>query len=210
MELRSPSVGKVLRVSVEIGAHVERGDEVIVIESMKVEIPITSSPRSTSRADLKETRHLANRRTAQASQQFACPLSLPFIRTAATPQCRYSNFHGGVISQSAYSRVVVQSFGRNVNRQQILFSPSACRLFPFSSRVTGVTNGHSSMRGNAGRQACGQNIRHIISQRLKSPTSVKRLDFDIFGRRVAGGSFGSHKLQPPPRIFRQQARAEFS
>ena len=40
MELRSPSVGKVLRISVEIGVQVERGDEVMVIESMKVEIPL--------------------------------------------------------------------------------------------------------------------------------------------------------------------------
>ncbi|MFZ0889008.1 MAG: acetyl-CoA carboxylase biotin carboxyl carrier protein subunit [Candidatus Binataceae bacterium] len=40
MELRSPSVGKVLRISVEIGAQIERGDEVMVIESMKVEIPL--------------------------------------------------------------------------------------------------------------------------------------------------------------------------
>ena len=30
-ESRSPSVGKVLRISVEIGAQVERGDEVMVI-----------------------------------------------------------------------------------------------------------------------------------------------------------------------------------
>ena len=40
MELRSPSVGKVLRYSVELGAEVTRGQEVMVIESMKVEIPI--------------------------------------------------------------------------------------------------------------------------------------------------------------------------
>jgi len=40
MELRSPGVGKVLRLAVTIGAQVERGEEVMVIESMKVEIPI--------------------------------------------------------------------------------------------------------------------------------------------------------------------------
>ena len=40
MDIRSPSVGKVLRLSVESGAHVSRGDEVMMIESMKVEIPI--------------------------------------------------------------------------------------------------------------------------------------------------------------------------
>jgi biotin carboxyl carrier protein len=40
MEIKSPSVGKVLRLSVEPGAQVERGQEILVIESMKVEIPI--------------------------------------------------------------------------------------------------------------------------------------------------------------------------
>lgn len=42
MDIRSPSVGKVLRLSVEPGAQVARGDEVMVVESMKVEIPIKS------------------------------------------------------------------------------------------------------------------------------------------------------------------------
>jgi biotin carboxyl carrier protein len=40
MELKSPAVGKVLRIYVAAGAEVRRGDEVMVIESMKVEIPI--------------------------------------------------------------------------------------------------------------------------------------------------------------------------
>lgn len=52
MELRSPSVGKVLRLSVEEGAEVTRGQEILVIESMKVEIPI----KSTASARLKEFR----------------------------------------------------------------------------------------------------------------------------------------------------------
>lgn len=43
MEIRSPSVGKVLRLSVEPGAAVARGDELMVIESMKVEIPIKAA-----------------------------------------------------------------------------------------------------------------------------------------------------------------------
>lgn len=43
MELRSPAVGKVLRVSTSVGAHVERGQELMVIESMKVEIPIKAN-----------------------------------------------------------------------------------------------------------------------------------------------------------------------
>ncbi|HYL57387.1 MAG TPA: acetyl-CoA carboxylase biotin carboxyl carrier protein subunit [Candidatus Acidoferrales bacterium] len=42
MEIKSPAVGKVLRLSVDAGALVARGDEVMVIESMKVEIPIKS------------------------------------------------------------------------------------------------------------------------------------------------------------------------
>lgn len=40
MDVKSPAVGKVLRVTVESGAQVARGDEIMVIESMKVEIPI--------------------------------------------------------------------------------------------------------------------------------------------------------------------------
>jgi biotin carboxyl carrier protein len=42
MDIRSPAVGKVLRLSVEPGAQVARGDELMVVESMKVEIPIKS------------------------------------------------------------------------------------------------------------------------------------------------------------------------
>jgi acetyl-CoA carboxylase biotin carboxyl carrier protein len=40
MDIKSPAVGKVLRLSVETGAQVARGDELMVIESMKVEIPV--------------------------------------------------------------------------------------------------------------------------------------------------------------------------
>lgn len=43
MDLKSPSVGKVLRFSVDEGAAVSRGQEVMVIESMKVEIPIKAT-----------------------------------------------------------------------------------------------------------------------------------------------------------------------
>ena len=42
MDIKSPAVGKVLRLSVEAGASLARGAEVMVIESMKVEIPIKS------------------------------------------------------------------------------------------------------------------------------------------------------------------------
>ncbi|MGA7871076.1 MAG: acetyl-CoA carboxylase biotin carboxyl carrier protein subunit [Candidatus Binatus sp.] len=40
VEIKSPSVGKVIRLSVALGAQIARGDEVMVIESMKVEIPV--------------------------------------------------------------------------------------------------------------------------------------------------------------------------
>ncbi len=40
MDIKSPAVGKVLRLSVESGVQIARGDEVMVIESMKVEIPV--------------------------------------------------------------------------------------------------------------------------------------------------------------------------
>ncbi len=43
MEIKSPSVGKVLRLSIEAGAQVTRGAEIMMIESMKVEIPIKAS-----------------------------------------------------------------------------------------------------------------------------------------------------------------------
>jgi len=43
MDLRSPAVGRVLRMAVAVGATVERGDELMVIESMKVEIPIKAN-----------------------------------------------------------------------------------------------------------------------------------------------------------------------
>jgi biotin carboxyl carrier protein len=43
MDLKSPAVGKVLRVNAELGAQVARGEEMMVIESMKVEIPIKAT-----------------------------------------------------------------------------------------------------------------------------------------------------------------------
>jgi biotin carboxyl carrier protein len=44
-EVRSPGVGTVLEVLVSEGASVTQGEELVVIESMKVEIPV-SAPRS--------------------------------------------------------------------------------------------------------------------------------------------------------------------
>jgi len=38
--VRSPGVGKVLEILVSVGASVAAGDEVAVIESMKMEIPV--------------------------------------------------------------------------------------------------------------------------------------------------------------------------
>ncbi len=49
MDLRSPAVGKVLRLLVAAGTRVERGQEIMVVESMKVEIPIKSSIAGTLR-----------------------------------------------------------------------------------------------------------------------------------------------------------------
>ena len=46
-EVRSPGVGKVLEVLVAAGASVAAGDEVVVIESMKVEIPVAVSAAGT-------------------------------------------------------------------------------------------------------------------------------------------------------------------
>ena len=39
-EVRSPGVGRVLEVLVSVGAPVAEGEELVVIESMKVEIPV--------------------------------------------------------------------------------------------------------------------------------------------------------------------------
>ncbi len=43
MDLRSPGVGKVLRIEIAAGAQVARGQELMIIESMKVEIPIKAA-----------------------------------------------------------------------------------------------------------------------------------------------------------------------
>jgi acetyl-CoA carboxylase biotin carboxyl carrier protein len=42
-EVRSPTVGRVLEVLVAVGDAVHAGDELLVIESMKMEIPVTAS-----------------------------------------------------------------------------------------------------------------------------------------------------------------------
>ncbi|HEY8491008.1 MAG TPA: acetyl-CoA carboxylase biotin carboxyl carrier protein subunit [Dehalococcoidia bacterium] len=44
LEVRSPMVGRVVRVLVEPGAAVQAEDELLVLESMKMEIPV-EAPR---------------------------------------------------------------------------------------------------------------------------------------------------------------------
>jgi acetyl-CoA carboxylase biotin carboxyl carrier protein len=46
-EVRSPGVGRVLEVLVSAGADVAEGEELIVIESMKVEIPVPAPAAGT-------------------------------------------------------------------------------------------------------------------------------------------------------------------
>ena len=46
-EITAPMAGKVLEVRVSVGEQVSDGDEVIVIEAMKMEIPIMASESAT-------------------------------------------------------------------------------------------------------------------------------------------------------------------
>lgn len=39
-EVRAPMVGKIVEIIVEPGAHVEPDDELLIMESMKMEIPV--------------------------------------------------------------------------------------------------------------------------------------------------------------------------
>jgi len=52
--VRSPSVGRVLEVLVAVGATVAAEEEVVVVESMKVEIPVTA-PRAGRVAEVTVT-----------------------------------------------------------------------------------------------------------------------------------------------------------
>ena len=49
IEVRSPAVGKVLEVLVAIGDSVGPGDELLVVESMKMEIPVIAPGPGTIR-----------------------------------------------------------------------------------------------------------------------------------------------------------------
>lgn len=51
-ELRAPMVGRIIEVLVEAGARVDEEDEVLVLESMKMQIPITA-PRGGTIADVR-------------------------------------------------------------------------------------------------------------------------------------------------------------
>lgn len=42
MEIRAPMVGTIVEILVEAGAPIEAEDEVLIIESMKMQIPVTS------------------------------------------------------------------------------------------------------------------------------------------------------------------------
>jgi biotin carboxyl carrier protein len=46
-EIRSPGAGKVLELSVVVGAVVAEGDELVVLESMKMEIPVVAPQAGT-------------------------------------------------------------------------------------------------------------------------------------------------------------------
>ena len=49
IEVRSPAVGRVLEVLVAIGDSVETGDELLLVESMKMEIPVVAPRPGTIR-----------------------------------------------------------------------------------------------------------------------------------------------------------------
>jgi acetyl-CoA carboxylase biotin carboxyl carrier protein len=51
-ELRAPMVGRIIEVLVEAGAQVEEEDEVLVLESMKMQIPI-AAPRGGTISDIR-------------------------------------------------------------------------------------------------------------------------------------------------------------
>lgn len=43
LSVRSPSVGRVLEILVEVGDTVEAEDELLILESMKLEIPVSAT-----------------------------------------------------------------------------------------------------------------------------------------------------------------------
>lgn len=55
MEVKAPMVGKIIEVVVESGSQVEAEDDLVIIESMKMEIPV-GAPRA---GTVKEVRVVA-------------------------------------------------------------------------------------------------------------------------------------------------------
>lgn len=53
-EVRSPAVGRVLEILIAVGAAVRSGEEILLIESMKMEIPVTAHRDGTLRELLVE------------------------------------------------------------------------------------------------------------------------------------------------------------
>ncbi len=49
MEVRAPMVGKIIEIVVEAGGHVEAEDDLVIIESMKMEIPVAAPKAGTVR-----------------------------------------------------------------------------------------------------------------------------------------------------------------
>jgi acetyl-CoA carboxylase biotin carboxyl carrier protein len=54
MEIRAPMVGKIIEVVVEPGATVAADDDLVIIESMKMEIPV-GAPRQGTVTELRVT-----------------------------------------------------------------------------------------------------------------------------------------------------------
>ena len=42
MEVKAPMVGKILSIKVKVGDSVEEGDELVILEAMKMEMPIVA------------------------------------------------------------------------------------------------------------------------------------------------------------------------
>lgn len=46
-EIKSPMVGKIFKIEVEVGQEIEEEDVVVVLESMKMEMPVESEDEGT-------------------------------------------------------------------------------------------------------------------------------------------------------------------
>ncbi len=52
MEVKAPMVGKIIEIVVGAGGHVEAEDDLLIIESMKMEIPV-AAPRAGTVRELR-------------------------------------------------------------------------------------------------------------------------------------------------------------